>query len=289
MTRTPAFFAPATLISRLLGVTTSTQAHAEGPERSEEEKLHISTIEELARRIEEEKLRGQYEQIVRDNEAKRQSPPDVPTGGIEQRRLLLPNILGVSASLGGFAPVGVGGFVGPLHIASDSTSVGLGRVSSQTVSFSPSADVIVGRRWTLGGTLRASRSTRRFSSESQAYSQLLDEQEDFQLGADPRVGFLVPLGNRVILWPQFSVSVSRGRSEARTMMKGPDASSQPPRISMSTGLGAQASATLLFPLSRYVYASLGADLGYHAQLVEEQDSANERFAFGTTGGIGLSF
>jgi hypothetical protein len=272
----------------LLGVTTATTAHAEEPERTEEEKLHTARIEELSRRIEEEQLRGRYEQIVRDNEAHRREPADVPTGGIENRRILLPNILGVSVNLGGLAPGAVGGSVGPLSVSASSTSLGSTRLSTQGLSFAPSLDVILGRRWTVGGTLVAQRWTHRQESEPQASSMFNSDQELLQLGVEPRVGLLIPLGNRVLLWPQLSVAVNRGRSENRTT-QGPDGSMPMSTVSMTTGLGASASASVLFPLSRYVYASFNTAVGYRANLVEEQDKADEGFSLRNTAGIGLSF
>ncbi|MBK6691672.1 MAG: hypothetical protein IPG50_05630 [Myxococcales bacterium] len=227
-------------------------------------------IAELKDRIKAAELQGRYERVLRDNElararAKESAEPGATSGDrIEHKALLLPDLFGVTVSSGAPIP-GIGLMAGPLTISS---SAGTGP-GTQTLSFRPAADVVVAKRWTVGGALTATRWAAS-SRPANAYS----------LGAAPRAGVLIPLGRGVTLWPEVELGVTRFRSE---MFIDADLTQRSLGIVVTPKAGVAA----VFPLSRHVFFRVGSQLAY-AVVVDDGDyGTTESFALSSDARLGL--
>lgn len=170
--------------------------------------------------------------------------------------LLLPELLGVSASSGAVYPfAGLGGYgfggtiaTGGLVAVSTSRSAG---ASSELVAFQPRFDVAIGRV-TVGGSAALSSTSSR-AGEQRARSTLWS--------VAPRVGYLVPIAEEsLFVWPTASVGLSRGTSRFAL------AAAQPEETSASTNLTVRVETKLVVPLGRWVTFGVGPALAWTKNL-----------------------
>jgi hypothetical protein len=246
-------------------MTTTARAQAERPP---EELAHLERVNSLERQIREEELRGRLEETRRRNQraaAQKEAEPPSAVLPLEKRSLVLPHLLGFEAS-----SQGLGIVAGPLRFEK-STGSGSGW---QSFVFAPSADVVMGGRWTVGGALLVGQST-------------FGQEERLSFDVAPRVGALIPLGRGVTLWPQIGASVGRGRRESAL---GPISQNglQSLATTQETSFGAVARATIVFPVSRYVFFGFGASVGMSLVWVEGGDRS-ESIGLGTDARLGLAF
>jgi hypothetical protein len=260
-----ALVAGACLAMSTMMMTTTARAQAE---RTPEERAHLERMDSLERELREEELRGRLDETRRRNQrAAAQKEAESPSAvlPLEKRSFVLPHLLGFEAS-----SQGLGIVAGPLRFEK-STGSGL---TFQSFVFAPSADVVLGGRWTVGGALVVGQTD-------------FGQGERLSFGVAPRVGALIPLGRGVTLWPQFSASVGRGRIESAL---GPISQNglQSLTTTQETNFGAVARATIVFPVSSYVFFGFGASVGMSLAWVEDGDRS-ESIRLGTDARLGLAF
>jgi len=160
--------------------------------------------------------------------------------------------------------VGPGAVVGPPGIGSSSVSMtgwiayselkyeasaGATSVSVSTLAFAPSFDVFVARHLSIGSQVTLFHSSFRSDLESSALGG----------GLRPRIGWVVPLTEGLVLWPRVGGSVSVVHLESVPSTNGSPAPSDD-RTSLTWGLGAEA--LLVAPLGRVVALTFGPTLAY---------------------------
>jgi hypothetical protein len=223
-----------------------------------------------ARRQRRELERAKYEADLARYHRMRDANSE-PTAGADRReestrdallgrRLLLPDLAGVSfgtGALGAGAFVGVVGTAGMVNLWAAS-----GNRGGLNFGFAPRADVRVGDRFTVGGSLAFARSS---FATGQGDSTMTT------VAVSPRVGVLVPAGS-FVLWPRFGVSVAAGGDDFG---------------SVATSLGVNLDLAVVFPLTSHVFLQMAPSLAYRRQWVAS--AGTDLVTFGVQSGVGLAF
>lgn len=228
-------------------------------------------------------LRGRAEEIdaeaelerakLRLDNARRAAPPrdaESPRAFFRPGRVLLSNLGGISVSGVTAGPSLVLYDIGPVsfsHDASDTHDI-------NSVNFSPSLDVVVGKHFTLGGSMSIghthSSSTidfgdgakTRFTTDSTAAS------------VAPRIGVVERLGSDVWVWPRLSAHVG----ESWFNLTGSPTNEV-------TSIGVQLDVPFVFPVSRWVFLQVAPMASYTYTSSTEDSSI---FRFGSYARIGLA-
>lgn len=236
-------------------------------------------MRELKEKRDEVEMERELERTTRERDMERagldrRSTPRV----FEKGRVLLPNIVGMSygvpSGLGGLAVFGASG---PVSFSFGSSS----QYAYSHLAFTPSVDVLVGERLTLGGTVGLSRTTQR-TEMGQSIGGVISPSRSTGTStfAQPRIGYLQPLGRGVYLWPRLALRAGGTWSEVN------DASQV-----KALDLGVELDAPIVFPLSRWVFlqaspvASYSRSSGSNASL---GDSDADGFSFGSYVRLGLA-
>jgi hypothetical protein len=115
------------------------------------------------------------------------------------------------------------------------------------VGLAPSADIFLTDRLTIGARVQTSRYTSRTTTEATPAGS---RAEGYAATAEPRVGYVVPLTDDVLLWPQASLSAGGARSSGGATR------------TLDYELGTSIEVGLVFPLGRHVLASIAPVLSY---------------------------
>lgn len=202
----------------------------------------------------------------------------------EPGSLVLDDLLGLG--------VGPGIVVGPPGIGSSAVSMtgwvayselkyeaagGATSVSVSTLAFAPSFDFFVARHLSIGSQVTLFHSSFRSDLESSALGG----------GLRPRIGWVVPVTEGLVLWPRAFGSVSVVHLESVPSTNGSPAPSDD-RSSLTWGLGAEA--LLVAPLGRVVALTFGPTLAYGKTdaLTGSPAPSQTSIALGVHGGISLT-
>ena len=210
-----------------------------------------------------------------------------PANGFgESGSVVLDNLLGLGLG------VGPGIVVGPPGLGSSSVSMtgwvayseleyeasgGATSVRVSTLAFAPSFDVFVARHLSIGSQVTLSHSSFRSDLESSALGG----------GLRPRIGWVVPLTEGLVLWPRAFGSVSVVHLESVPSTNGSPAPSDK-RTSLTWGLGAEA--LLVAPLGRVVALTFGPTLAYGKTdaMTGSPAPTQTSISLGVHGGISLT-
>lgn len=268
------------LVLGLLVITQSAYAADEvavSPQRMELNALHEQAALESARfqlkadveaREEQRELRrlkhavemARYQKL-RDATSEHASTVEHHEGAVRdalmKRRLFLPELFGVGARIGG-APSGY--TTGILAGSASSTEVS----ASESVTFAPSADIRVGERVTLGGVVAISQASYHVDGQP--------TQRATSVRIAPRIGYLIPLGSTLALWPKAQIEVATsegfvGRGAA-------------------AGIGTELAAVL--PLTSHIYFSVAPQFTY-SLTDQSTNGLGHSFAFSVESRLGVAF
>lgn len=213
------------------------------------------------------------------------APPRSGPPPLEDHDVVVPALVGISYAVANSSSLerlgalgalsgGVAYAAGPLVFRSYEN----GPVKSRVYGAAPSADVVLGRRLTLGGTISATWA----SVETPAVTQMV-QSTSLELAGGPRVGLLVPLGHGVTFWPKVEATVARIRSERDAADGNPGYDIRATRVRLA------ASTSFVFPVTRHLFFSLTPTLGYLSTFYEGDLAAEHSVVLATAGALGLAF
>ena len=205
--------------------STRYQLKADAEAREEQRELQrIKHVVEMARY---KTLRDRYTEHGSIIERTETSARDA----LMKRRLFLPDLFtaGVSIKGGLFSYAG-----GIISVAANSTKDS----AAVTTTVTPSVDIRVGEHVTVGGLV--------VFSHTSLHQNTQRTQTATGVQIAPRVGYLIPVGSTVILWPKGRLNVTSYDGEIDK--------------SAAVGIGAEVAAVI--PLSSRIYASVAPQLGY---------------------------
>jgi len=265
---------------------------------------HDASMSTLRERLDEIEMTARVEraadrlEVERRDRAEPRPEPGLSSAKLRKGTLVLPDLAGLSSSfvrvapggvigVGGLGGVGVAGsglaFTGPLTIAFTSRT-GSNGLEASTVAFTPSIDVFVTRRLTVGGRLTLARNTSSYQvstpGSSGSLTQQIYESEGYGIGLAPRVGYVFPIMDGLLFWPQLSLGFSQTRDESTI---GPRA--------LARSLSGDVDLGLVAPLGRHVLFRVAPTVAYtftDRDLVatsESYDSVN----VGLRAQLGLAF
>ncbi|MBS2015888.1 MAG: hypothetical protein JST00_23575 [Deltaproteobacteria bacterium] len=238
---------------------------------------------------------------ARAEEAEPPAPaPEAPSsssGTLRRGSVILPDIVGVSTlplvgavTLAGPGVVGAVGAVGGIGLSgpvSFGFSSGDGGAKSSHIGLSPSVDVFVTDRLTIGGRVTAARYTSSYVSRTtipgstQAISSTSGS-EGYVLAFAPRVGYVVPLTDAIAFWPQIGITVGQSRSELDNAGR-----------ALSRSLGAEVEAGFVMPIGRHVIVRVAPTLAYGYAWIDATGGGSSEDAdtvrAGVRAQIGLAF
>lgn len=192
--------------------------------------------------------------------------PSSPRSALGSGAVVFPDIVGISTLplFGAVAPAGagaVGGLGGASGVAlsgpiSFGSSSGEGGTKSGYLGVSPSIDVFVTERLTIGGRVTAGRYTassvmRSTIPGTTQTTALSTGSEGYVLAVAPRVGYLVPLTESLAFWPQVGVMYGQSRSESDRAWR-----------TLSRSVGVEVEAGLVMPIGRHVVVRVAPTLAY---------------------------
>lgn len=230
---------------------------------------HDERLRFLRERTEEINAEAELERATRRlNEAKRETPPspmEEPTlTPFHPGRILFSNVFGLGFSTGFLGSLTGLYNVGPFVFSRSHSSW----MDQTFLEFSPSADLVISKHVTLGGTIDLQRIIQKSATGTDTPIRL----ENSSIGVAPRVGFIQSLGGGVWFWPRLSVNVGEQWSSAGQR---------------STPIGATLDAAFVFPMSRWLYIQVAPHASYtHTDTSDGNDY--EAFDFGTAVRLGLA-
>lgn len=253
--------------------------HGDPPDAVAERKRK-SERRELEHKIEIADLEARYaETLARARESRGSDAAWQPRAGA----IVLPDLVGVNASYGvamGAGSLGGLSISGPISAGHASSPLGF---KTTYVAFTPSADVFVSDRVSVGGRLAVTRQTATNVSQSGTGESVVTTESEsggYSVGIAPRIGYALPLGKGVLLWPKFGVAVSRFRNEQNLS----------PRT-LGASIGAELEVGLVLPLSRHVILQIAPVVGYAHTVVESRLPYGDGDAFdlGSRARLGIVF
>lgn len=215
------------------------------------ERRHDDRLRELRAKIEEASLERRYAQIVAAQATDRAAPPERGLLRLRRGRIVFPDLIGLSTtyalagSVGGVAGLAA---TGPLTVGAHS---GLGGVRSTHLAFQPSAVFLVNDHLTVGGGVTVARSTSTSVSYGAAGAPTASRSEEYSVGLAPRVGYIVPLGRSVLLWPSLELAAARFRYAFEDGTR-----------TLGFRIGAAIDVGVVFPLSEYLFLKVGPSIRY---------------------------
>ena len=189
----------------------------------------------------------------------RAAPRKYSSAALGRGSVILPNIVGVSTlPLAGASITAGAGAIGGIGVTSPvffGFSSGEGGSKSSYIGLSPSIDIFVTDRLTVGARVTAARSASTSILRSTVAGTTTtigsSGSEGYVLSVAPRVGYLVPLTEGVALWPQIGVTYGQSRAEN-------DGSGR----TLARSFGAEIEAGLLLPVARHVLVRVAPTLAY---------------------------
>lgn len=227
-----------------------------------EASTHEVAAREARDRLEAIELETRIEraQLVLDHVKElRAGPRGYSSAALRRGSVILPDIVGVSTLpvAGAVAPAGLGavggiGITGPISFGFSSGDAGS---KSSHIGLSPSIDVFVTDRLTIGGRVTAARYTSSYVSTATVPGTTqpvaTSGSEGYVLAIAPRVGYLLPITDGLAFWPQLGVTYGQSRAEN-------DGSGR----TLSRTVGAELEAGLLVPVARHVVVRVAPTLAY---------------------------
>ncbi len=191
-------------------------------------------------------------------------------------KVVLDRVVGVGTSFRSGALGAVSDYqAGPVSFSHASLDLG-GRVTMTSVALSPSFDVFVSRRVSLGGTFSIGAQ----STSSENKTSGFGTSSGYQVSADPRVGVLFPITNEVAFWPKVGFGMGRNH----VSIEGLSGSLESYRLSTRVDFD------FALPLTKHVLVALGPYVqgsvywGNDAMQLDRY-----RVAVGMRGGLSLAF
>lgn len=227
---------------------------------------------ELKARIEVERLRAQLTLTKREADRIQSERPETNAPRSPDRAsVLLPDLFGVTAVTGVSAGTGtlVGLSAGPLSYGTFHDA----RSDATAWTLAPAADVVVARRFTVGGSVVFSRQTSRSNDGSTA--------DGYSLALGPRGGVLIPLGGGLTLWPELGLTVGASRNEATY-------SAFANARSLSRAMTPSAALSLVIPVTRHLFAAVGTDVAAAFALGEGDATDAQSIRVGSHLRLGLA-
>ncbi len=235
---------------------------------------HELRMRELHEKRDEAEMEASVERAMRERDMQRAGVERSGTPRVfEKGRVLLPNIAGLRQ--GGLV-VSVPGFygsffaTGPLTFSYGSSS----GYESTFFGLTPEIDVLVTDHLTLGGGAGFLRATSRSEPGPSVGTSRVRSVGTY---AQPRVGWVQPIGRGVSVWPRLALRVGGTWSEANEGSQ------------KVLDLGAEVDAPIVFPLSRHVYLQASPIVTFtHRASRGGADLEGNAFSFGSYLRLGLA-
>jgi hypothetical protein len=168
----------------------------------------------------------------------------------ERGSFALDDLFGVRAyswspGLGPAPTIGVSGLLSYSTARADS---GTSSSASTTIALAPSADYFVANRWSLGGRVTLASGQSRYDPGTGT----IQHSTVYAVGAQPRLGYVLRLGESLALWPRvgFGYNVANARAEVGAT------------TSRAWTLAAELG--LVVRLGAHAYVNVGPDVAYVA-------------------------
>ncbi len=192
----------------------------------------------------------------------------------------------IATTFGGVGAMGIGSyssFIGYSSATFETANPGGPTTAVSAVAWlAPSMDYFIANRVSVGGLVHADYRHQR-SEIPGAPNALSDARSGYGLGIRPRVGYVLPLGETIALWPRVGVGYDVARETSDDPANG--------RI-LGQEWSARAELGILFRLGRYAYVNIGPELGYVAtsNVQTNQASTKTSTLYGAARGtLGLVF